>query len=101
MWGCIIGVVVCVCVYMLLLFDVVVRFVCDVLRSAAWLACLCVFVRVCVWCVCAWCLLLFNMCLCGLSVMYCVVLYGLLRCVCLCVCLCVMCVFVCAACYVV
>ena len=52
MWGCIIGVVVCVCVYMLLLFDVVVRFVCDVLRSAAWLACLCVFVRVVVTCVC-------------------------------------------------
>ena len=51
MWGCIIGVVVCFWVYMLLLFGGVVRVVCDVLRSAAWLACVCLCVFVCGVCV--------------------------------------------------
>ena len=45
---CIIGVVVCFCVYVLLLFDVVVCFDCDSMCGVVWLACC---VRLCAMCV--------------------------------------------------
>ena len=43
---------VCFCVFVLLVFDVAVCFVCHVLCGIVWLAILCVFVCLCVMCVC-------------------------------------------------
>ena len=59
-----------------------VCFVYDVLRGVVWLAFLCVFV--CVMCVCVCGALCCLMSLCGLSVMYRVMLCGVFVCACVC-----------------